>query len=438
MAQTGASQTPTGPRLKTGNRWLVTLSVLILFGAGLGLHQLGATTATLAAVLVVAVVIAALRFRRVIGVLYGVLGVIVVWVISLELSVETLRTGVEPLSAGQVEVAAVWSFVLVLVPWVVGGFVRAVDLAHQRDLTSWWDAELGFGGRIADQPTMLSDDRVRLMVSSGDFYPVYQPIYGLVDGKLVAAEALTRFDSEPPVPPSQWFAKAAQLGLGTELEIAAIEKGVASAGRLPAHVWVTVNASATTLGQPQLKSIVRNSPRTVLLELTELEPVLDYQQLFGAVTALRESGAKIAIDNVGASLTSLKHVARMAPDVVKIDGTLTNDARGDEVRWSLTKRLLRYAHSSGAMIVAEGIEDPEDLETWRELGAFAAQGYLLGRPGPITFAEQVVFPAVTRRQARRAERERKKIRHPRDAAGVEAELASSQLGEETFWGRGTA
>ncbi|MEX2561692.1 MAG: EAL domain-containing protein [Nitriliruptoraceae bacterium] len=320
----------------------------------------------------------------------------------------------------------------VLVGLIVGAGVRAMRTLHQRDLTNWWDSELAQRPRAGDEPDSLTDEAVRHAVTTRDFYPIFQPIYRLEDGWLFAVEALTRFDSDPPISPSRWFARAADLGLGVELEIAAVEKSITSAHKFPDRVTLSVNTSAAAIMDESLLAVVDKAVRPVMLELTELEPVTDYARLAEMLQRYRQAGARIAVDNVGASMTSLRHIARLDPEVIKLDRSLTNDARGDPVRWALTKRLLHFARTSGALLVVEGIEDPEDLDHWRSVGVHAAQGYLLGRPGMRTIVEQFEFPKALKRRAESDVNRPRRVmsRRPRDIVSFDDKLAPSQLTDE--------
>jgi len=376
--------------------------------------------------LYVPVVLAALRFGIPGGVVVGLLAA------ATASGIDEMWWSDSPPAAVTFVVPALHGLGFVLVGVIVGAGMRALRLLHQRDLTNWWDSELAQQPRAGDEADPLTDDLVRHAVATRDFYPIFQPIYRLEDGWLFAVEALTRFDSDPPISPSRWFARAADLGIGVELEIAAVEKSITSAHKFPERVTLSVNTSAAAIMDEGLLAVIDKATRPVMLELTELEPVTDYARLAEMLQRYREAGASIAVDNVGASMTSLRHIARLDPEVIKLDRALTNDARGDPVRWALTKRLLHFARTSGALLVVEGIEDPEDLEHWRSVGVHAAQGYLLGRPGMRTIVEQFEFPKALKRRAESdVNRPRRVVtRHPRDNVSFDDKLAPSQLTDE--------
>lgn len=222
------------------------------------------------------------------------------------------------------------------------------------------------------------------ILSRRAFHPVFQPIYSLHNGYLVAVESLTRFDVEPYRPPDAWFAAAELAGLGADLEIAAIEAAIDAAADLPADVSLSLNASPATLADPRLHGLLSaRGGRSVTLELTEHAVIKDYDLLEVPLAALRRAGVMIAVDDAGAGFASLQHIVHLSPDVIKLDISLTQHVGSSAVRRALGGALVEFVHRTGAMLVVEGIEDDADLMAWTELGADAVQGYLVGRPGPL-------------------------------------------------------
>jgi EAL domain-containing protein (putative c-di-GMP-specific phosphodiesterase class I) len=268
----------------------------------------------------------------------------------------------------------------------VGSTVAALRTAYRSAIGARIDRELELASAtlVADPP----DDgaEVRALLEERRFHPVFQPIYRLEDGQLLAVEALMRFHAEPAASPDVWFQRAASVGLGVELELAAIEDALAATteDRLPCEVAISLNCSPATICDPRLLTLVeRSAPRQVILEVTEHAVVGDYACLGTAMSALRAHGVRLAVDDAGAGFASLRHIVRLAPEIIKLDLSLTQDIRHDPIRRALADALIRFADQTGSWLIAEGIESMADLTAWRGLGAQAAQGYLLGRPGPL-------------------------------------------------------
>jgi len=197
-------------------------------------------------------------------------------------------------------------------------------------------------------------------------------------------EALARFSCEPRRAPDQWFAEAAQVGLGIELELAAIDSALGRLPELPADAFLSVNVSPQTAETPDLGELLQGEPcQRVVLELTEHVKVENYDTLVTAIERLREQGVRLAIDDAGAGFAGLAHILRLRPDIIKLDITLTRGVDRDPIRRALALSLASFARELNATITAEGIESPAELDTLTALGVGWGQGYYLARPGDL-------------------------------------------------------
>jgi PAS domain S-box-containing protein len=212
--------------------------------------------------------------------------------------------------------------------------------------------------------------------------PVFQRIVALGTGVTVGYEALARFPLNPSRPPNVWFEQAARVGLGQELELLAIERALESFDSLPAAAWLSVNASPATLAAPGLMDIIGKVPAArLIIEVTEHAQIEDYEAFNAVTTDLRSRGVRLAIDDAGAGFASLRHILDIRPDVIKLDMSLTRHIDRDPARRALATALRDFADSLEANVIAEGIEDREELDELLLLGIHQGQGYLLGRPG---------------------------------------------------------
>jgi EAL domain-containing protein (putative c-di-GMP-specific phosphodiesterase class I) len=209
---------------------------------------------------------------------------------------------------------------------------------------------------------------------------VYQPVINLDDGAVTAAEALARF-GDGSDPPDRWFAKAAGVGLDRELELEVITRAVGALALLPASTSVAVNVSPSLLLDPALARLLArcDCPR-IILELTEHVAVENYDAVTTAFGALREAGARLAVDDAGAGYAGFRHLLALKPSIIKLDMSLTRGIAGDPVRRALAAALVAFTGETGTELVAEGVETADELDTLRSLGVRQAQGYHLGRP----------------------------------------------------------
>lgn len=218
------------------------------------------------------------------------------------------------------------------------------------------------------------------VITDGAYTIHFQPIVDLDRAQTIGFEALTRFADGTS--PDIGFARASRAGLGVDLELATAERAVDLSRGLPAGAYVSLNLGAASVPEvSRLRAIVGRADRPVMLELTERDPVLDYEALRRALGRLG-SVDHLAIDDVGNGYATLAHVLELRPDVLKLDRSWVRDLPTDPARHSLLGALCKFAGETGAELLAEGIETAQELATVRALGIRLGQGYLLGRPAP--------------------------------------------------------
>jgi EAL domain-containing protein (putative c-di-GMP-specific phosphodiesterase class I) len=235
---------------------------------------------------------------------------------------------------------------------------------------------------LQDERKNMLSGRVQDALANG-VDMVFQPVYDLEAGDVFAYEALARFPMEPYRPPSDWFADAAEVGLGVELELAAIESAMTEIDGLPEGVRLAINVSPLTALSPHFFNVLAPRAHRVIIEVTEHERVEDYDALNDALAPLRALGASIAIDDVGAGFASLTHILKLAPDIVKLDLSLTRGIAADPARDALASSLVDFASGIDATIGAEGIETQSELDRLRVLKVRYGQGFHLGAPAAL-------------------------------------------------------
>ncbi len=225
-------------------------------------------------------------------------------------------------------------------------------------------------------------ERLVPLMDTGGPVVVLQPIVELATGDRVGAEALSRFPQEWGQAPDVCFGEAHSIGLGHQLELLALER---AADHLAAvDGYVSMNVSPATLLTPQCADLLGRLPLDrVLLELSEHDPVDDYDALRATLAPLRSRGMRLAIDDVGAGFSSLRHIVVTAPDVIKLDRSLVDGVTADPVLRTLVRSLVEFGHGCDASVVAEGVETAADAETLRSLDVDHGQGWHFGRPGPV-------------------------------------------------------
>ena len=211
--------------------------------------------------------------------------------------------------------------------------------------------------------------------------PVFQPLVSLPRGEIVGYEALARFDDRHDMPPSWWFAQAHRFGLGSKLEAEAVRVALAEPGR-PEGAFLSINLSPSAMRSPQVRAVLPDDLRGVVIEITEQEEILQDDNLQKSLAPLRARGARIAVDDAGAGYAGLQQVMRMQADMIKLDRSLVSSVHVDPVKAALVRSLVHFAAETGADLCAEGIESLDELRCLTELGVSLAQGFAIGRPAP--------------------------------------------------------
>jgi EAL domain-containing protein (putative c-di-GMP-specific phosphodiesterase class I) len=225
------------------------------------------------------------------------------------------------------------------------------------------------------------EGRLDPVVADGGPVVLLQPIVDLATGGRVGAEALSRFPAEWGRTPDVVFAEAHSVGMGHALELQALERAAEHLDRVGGYV--AMNVSPATVLTPACGELLGRLPLDrVVLELTEHDEVEDYDVLLATLAPFRAAGLRLAIDDVGAGFSSLRHIVVTSPDVIKLDRSIAAGVAGDHVLATLVGSLVTFAHGSGARVVAEGVETADDAAALRALGVDYGQGWHFGRPGP--------------------------------------------------------
>lgn len=251
---------------------------------------------------------------------------------------------------------------------------------------------LGFSGTArvvtdTEHPTIMRElhrREITEVLRTEQITIAFQPIIDLETGRMLGVEALSRFPTMPGIGPDAVFARAANAGLGLNLELLAVRRALAEARLLDDGLYVTVNVSPQVLANPSLTDALLASgidPRRLVVEITEHASIADYTILEQPRQRLRDLGVRLAIDDAGAGYATLKHIVTLGPDMIKIDRGLVADVNRDRARRALVMAVVVYAMEIGTTtVVGEGVETVDELEALKDLGVDAAQGYLIGRP----------------------------------------------------------
>ncbi len=230
--------------------------------------------------------------------------------------------------------------------------------------------------------------RVEEMLDGHAITIFHQPIHDLATGEPMGVECLARFPNTTRRGPDQWFEDAERVGLGVELEMAAVRAALETLGHVPNGKYVAINASPATIMSGMLERELDSvDTGKLVIEVTEHQQVADYTALSRQLARLKDK-VRIAIDDVGTGYSGLRHIVDLQPDILKMDMALTRDIHRDPARRALTGALVQLARDIGCKLVAEGIETIEERDAMADLGVDYGQGYYFARPLPVVAAQQ--------------------------------------------------
>ncbi len=264
----------------------------------------------------------------------------------------------------------------------------------------------GLAERYLDARALAED--LSAAFSSGDGLGVlYQPIFSLDEpSTIVAVEGLCRW-THPTLGvmvPETFVAAAEKAGRAVELDrfvrrramadIAAIDSG----RRIDLHV----NLAAATLEDPDLlQTLLEDAATTdfnlgrLVLEITEGVSIEETDTVIQGLTRLRELGAKITLDDFGTGRASLASLRWLPVDMLKIDRSFVHGTGDRSNRdTALVETVLKLGDAMDLTVIAEGIENDQQLAALRESGCGFGQGFLLGRPVSVAEISELLAPDV--------------------------------------------
>jgi EAL domain-containing protein (putative c-di-GMP-specific phosphodiesterase class I) len=227
------------------------------------------------------------------------------------------------------------------------------------------------------------------LMSERAIVPHFQPIVNLASGDVVGFELLARSTLPGLENPAAMFQAAERLNQEVALSVMLRHEGGLAGRQLPGRPMIYVNTHPKELGGAELiRSLeeLRAAAPDLRLTIEVHEGSVDDE---GSLLKLREEARRLnmqlAYDDFGVGQGRLDELARIAPDCVKFDMRLVRDLhRATSERRLVTARLVELALDLGIVPLAEGVECEGEAAACREIGFELAQGYLFGRPQPIS------------------------------------------------------
>jgi EAL domain-containing protein (putative c-di-GMP-specific phosphodiesterase class I) len=181
------------------------------------------------------------------------------------------------------------------------------------------------------------------------------------------------------------------------LEEACRQTSTWAASRKYAQISISINVSARQFREPNfvrdvLETLSRTgaNPHNIVLELTESTLVSDVEQVVARMSELKTYGLRFSVDDFGTGYSSLSYLQRLPIDKLKIDISFVRRLLIDPSSSAIANAIVSLARALDLEVIAEGVECEEQRNSLARMGCHFFQGYLIGRPAPVSQFEAMM------------------------------------------------
>lgn len=351
---------------------------------------------------------------------------------AMELAQSVQDALARPVRVEELEVRVQVSVGLVVAP---DDGTDPLDLLHRGDvalstakrgsrLPARYDASMSSGTTLA--PAL--GGALLGAISRGELVLHYQPIVEVSTGRVLAVEALVRWQHPEHglLAPNLFIPAAERTGVIGPLTRDVLDQALHAVAGWRADgldIAVAVNLSAQSLLDRGIVADVRAAldrhglPASALeLEITESSAMTDPERALESLTALEALGVELAVDDYGTGHSSLAYLHRLPVGQLKLDRAFVGGITQDRASEAIVRSTIELARHLGLSVVAEGVEDDATFAMLGEMGCYSAQGFGLARPGPAAQVPAVIAEITrTRRPAGPVPAPRVPVPHPAPA-----------------------
>ncbi|MEP5985218.1 EAL domain-containing protein [Roseibium sp.] len=244
------------------------------------------------------------------------------------------------------------------------------------------------------RPENEANDDFIAAIRNGEFIPYYQPVMDIETGKLRGCEVLMRWrrPNGMIVSPGQFMEYAERNGHIFDMTRHLMEQTCEEVGKLHLEnpdLKLSINLFAGHFRNRDvvndIKSIYEESDisfQQIVVEVTERYPLEDLELARKIIAELQALGVRVALDDVGTGHGGMAYLQKLGIDIIKIDKMFIDAIGDDDSSTTIVDSMVELADNLGMGIIAEGVEQEEQVERLRELGVTAAQGYYFAAPMP--------------------------------------------------------
>jgi diguanylate cyclase (GGDEF)-like protein/PAS domain S-box-containing protein len=239
----------------------------------------------------------------------------------------------------------------------------------------------------------LAERDLRDAIARDEFELHYQPVVDVKRHMVCGVEALVRWrhPTKGLIAPDQFIPLAESTGLIVRLGNWILRQACADAVTLPAGIKVAINISAVQFSRGNLFDVILStlvetglSPERLELEITETSHLEGQEAHLATIRKLKSIGVSLVLDDFGTGYSSINYLTTFPFDKIKIDKSFTQGALDRRDCRAVIASTLALSQGLGIVTTAEGVETEEQFEYMRNAGVDFVQGYLFGRPAPIS------------------------------------------------------
>lgn len=241
----------------------------------------------------------------------------------------------------------------------------------------------------------LTEKDLKNALKNDTFEMLYQPQYEISSHKLVGFESLIRLKNKKGeyINTQQFINVAEKSGLIYDIDMWVMHnvmKQTRDFVLLHPEVEVSINISGKHITNKGFIEDVIDSlsetnfpPKNLKIEITESSYIRHIDEAAQVVQRLKTLGIKTALDDFGTGYSSLNYLSKMAVDMLKIDKSFVDEILTKEGDKSFVDIIIKLGHLMNCKVIAEGVEDQDQLSTLAFLGCDCVQGYIWGKPIPL-------------------------------------------------------
>lgn len=267
---------------------------------------------------------------------------------------------------------------------------EAINLIFLEESETFSASKLTHLKTLQQYKDLIGAKMLTTIIDKGALTTHFQPIIDIKSNTIYGYESLARGveDDGTLIYPDKLFKWARKGDMLFYLDRACREMSLKTAAVKNINAKVFINFIPTAIYDPKhcLRSTVKWAeqlnfdPKNIIFEVVESDYVEDIDHLCTILDYYKSQGFMVALDDVGSGYSSLNMLAKLMPNIIKIDRELIDNIDTNSVNQSIFKAIIKIAKENDIQVLAEGIERAEEIDFCVKEGADLAQGYYFGKP----------------------------------------------------------